>query len=88
MIIGAFGSSANSLPSPISSVTVGASPFSHIANSAGHIAVTGGTVSSISLKRGGTTIATGLIAGVFVEGIGDTITVTYTAAPTMNFVPG
>jgi hypothetical protein len=72
---------------PIASVTVGASPFAYTASFAGNVAVTGGTVSAITIKRQGTTVATGLTVGLIPACRGDIVTVTYSAAPTMTFIP-
>jgi len=63
-------------------ITVGASPFSYT-NSDGfeeYVVVSGGTVSAITLDA----ISTGQTAGVFILGVGDTLEVTYSAAPTMT----
>jgi hypothetical protein len=63
-------------------ITVGASPFSYT-NGDGfeeYVVVSGGTVSAITLDG----ISTGQTAGVFILGVGDTLEVTYSAAPTMT----
>lgn len=72
--------------SPMMAPAVGASPFIFIASTIGNMFVTGGTVSSIVLTRSGTSIS--CQANQFIPmAAGDTITVTYTVAPTMTFVP-
>lgn len=72
--------------SPMVAPAVGASPFTFTAGTIGHMFATGGTVSSIVLTRSGTSIA--CQANQFIPmAAGDTITVTYTVAPTMTFVP-
>lgn len=71
----------------IAAITVGASPFSYTAPAAGTVFVTGGTDSALQLTRGATTIATGFTDGPVPVSAGDIVKVTYSAAPTMNFVP-
>lgn len=72
--------------SPMTAPAVGASPFTFTAGTIGHMFVTGGTVSSIVLTRSGTSIT--CQANQFIPmAAGDTITVTYSVAPTMTFVP-
>jgi hypothetical protein len=68
------------------SITVTGSPFSYTAQSNGHVLVTGGTVSAISLTRV-SAHATGLTAGLIPVGNKDVITVTYSVLPTMTFIP-
>jgi len=63
-------------------ITVGTSPFSYT-NDDGfeeYVVVSGGTVSAITLDG----ISTGQTAGVFILGVGHTLEVTYSAAPTMD----
>lgn len=72
---------------PVSNIAVGASPFTTTAAFNGHVAVTGGTVSAIALIRQGTTVATGLTAGLIPASRGDQVKVTYAVAPTMTFIP-
>lgn len=72
---------------PLQSVTVLASPFAYTAGQAGSLAVSGGTVSAISLTRSGTTIPTGMTGGTLSLANGDTVTITYAVAPTVNFIP-
>ena len=73
---------------PVASITPGASPYSYAAPFWGSVAVTGGTVSAIAISRQGTSIATGLTVGVFPVARGDVLTVTYSVAPTITFIPG
>ncbi len=72
---------------PSQAITVGVSPFSYTAPFNGSVAVSGGTVSVISIIRQGVTVATGVIAGFFALSRLDQIQVTYTVAPTMAFLP-
>lgn len=67
-------------------VSVGGSPFVFTAPSAGYIILRGGTVSAVELTRT-VTILTGQTAGFFPLSQGDQLTVTYSALPTMVFVP-
>ena len=73
---------------PVVPITPGASPYSYTAPFWGSVAVTGGTVSAIAISRQGTSIATGLTVGVFPVARGDVLTVTYSVAPTITFIPG
>jgi hypothetical protein len=71
---------------PIAPVTVGASPFVYTASTIGNIFVSGGTVSSIVLKRSGVSLT--VPENIFIPvAADDTVTVTYTGLPTMTFVP-
>lgn len=73
------------------SITVTASPFSY-QNTDGYeedVAIYGGTVSSITLTRyGGSSVQVGDSTGRIIRlRSGDTVTVTYSVAPTMNKIP-
>ena len=73
----------------VANVVVGISPFSYTANANGNLIVSGGTVSLITLTRGTITItiATSTANPVIVPiSIGDTVAVTYTVLPTMQFL--
>jgi hypothetical protein len=72
---------------PVATVTLSASPFGYTAPFSGAVSVTGGTVSSITVGRQGTTVATGQTSGIFPLSRLDVLTVTYSAAPTMVFLP-
>lgn len=72
---------------PVKTITVGASPFTYTAPFNGNVAVTGGTVSAISIIRQGVSVATGLITGLIPASRADQIQVTYTGIPTMTFIP-
>ena len=69
----------------IFSITVGTSPFSYTPNQNGHVAVSGGNVSAIALIRGTVSIDVTGIKLIPVS-IGDTIKVTYSVLPTIQFV--
>ena len=71
----------------IVAVTPGASPYAYTATARGTLFVSGGAVSAVSFTRSGTTIAAGMLGGQYDLVSGDTLTITYTTAPTVNFVP-
>ncbi len=68
-------------------ITVGGSPFAYTAQGSQVVTVTGGTVSSITLSRGGTASASLGTAGSFFVADQDILTVTYTGLPTMLSFP-
>lgn len=70
---------------PLASVTVGASPFTYVAQDSGRLIVQGGTVSLIEAGRKGTFVTTGLTAGVVPVSRGDSVRVTYSVLPTLTF---
>jgi hypothetical protein len=76
-------------PQALAAISVTASPFTYT-NTDGYpeeVTVTGGTVSDISLVRGGVTTSLGLTTGIFLLEVGDGLQVTYTGAPTMEKIP-
>lgn len=73
-------------PSPIMDLIVTASPFVYIAREPGLIVVTGGTVSAQALVRGLVSINVTGIKLIPVE-IKDSVEVTYTGLPVMQFMP-
>jgi hypothetical protein len=75
------------LAQPVSSVFPSGSPFTYKASFSGAVAVSGGTVSNIAISRQGTSVATGVTAGVFPLSRYDSLIVTYSSAPTMVFLP-
>lgn len=69
--------------------TVGASPYTYT-NDSGvpqTVYVAGGTVSQIGIARLGAAVTTGAISGAFRLGQRDSITITYTVAPTVTVMP-
>lgn len=75
-------------PSGESSVTVTASPFTYSAPRKGSVIVTGGTVSAIAFSRTPPTFyTTGQTTGMFPVNQFDRLKVTYSAKPTIVFVP-
>lgn len=79
-------SAANSTGSAPLGLSVGTSPYAYTASVRGAVAVSGGTVSAITITRGGAVVQTGVIAGMFPVLNGDIVTVTYSAVPTMDFI--
>jgi hypothetical protein len=74
---------------PPFSIAAGASPFTWT-NALGVrvlIVVSGGIVTAISITRLGISTSLGLTSGSFILDPGDSITVTYTAAPSMVGIP-
>jgi len=68
-------------------ITVGASPYTYTAEADGLLIVAGGTVSQIAYLRNATSVPLGVIAGSVQVLSGDAITITYTVAPTVTFLP-
>ena len=62
------------------------SPFSYTAVEPGNVAITGGTVSAITLTRG-LTIITIIGQTLIPVAIADVVTVTYSVLPTVQFIP-
>lgn len=73
--------------SPLMNIPVTGSPFSYMAWNAGNIVINGGSISSITLNRLGTTISLPATAQIIPVSKHDTVTVTYTNAPTETFMP-
>lgn len=70
---------------PILSVIPTGSPFSYTAAARGSLSVSGGTVAGVTLNRAGTIIqATSSMVPVM---NGDVVTVTYSVAPILSFIP-
>jgi|ERR1700677_4482066 len=73
-------------PPNFNEASVGNSPFTYTAAEPGYINVSGGTVSSIKLTRGSTTIdVTGNT--LIPVALSDTITVEHSVKPTIHFIP-
>lgn len=75
------------LPQAPQSVTVTASPFIYTAVAYGLLSIIGGTVSAIVIIRQGTTVPTGITSGLIQLARQDQVKVTYSAVPTINFLP-
>jgi hypothetical protein len=74
-------------PAQESAVTPGASPYTYTAPRKGFLIVNGGTVSQISYSRSGTFHVTGQISGMVNMNQYDQVQITYSAAPTLTWVP-
>lgn len=72
-------------PDDVEAITATGSPLAFTATRTGTIIGTGGTVSSVTLTRAGvvTTVPNGFVP----VSAGDVVTYTYTAAPTVRFIP-
>lgn len=73
-------------PGDIATVTVSASPTSFTASARGTVGISGGTLTSVTLTRSGVSINLGVTRTVPVAN-NDLVTVIYTAAPTIKFIP-
>lgn len=68
-------------------VAPGASPFAFTASTIGHLLITGGNVSAVALVRGAASVACPLSGFIPMAGK-DSVVITYSVAPTLNFIPG
>lgn len=68
-------------------VTLGSSPASFVAPNAGVLYLSGGTVTAISMVRGGVSVALGLLSGAVRLRRSDAASVTYLVSPTAVWVP-
>lgn len=68
-------------------VVPGLSPFTYTAPRDGRVIVSGGTVTTIEIGRGGAFVVVGLVAGIVPVTANDRVRVTYVVAPTMTFMP-
>lgn len=73
-------------PAAEAAITPSGSPFAYTAPAGGFLIVTGGTVSSITFTRT-SQHNTNQTSGLFPVAQGDVVTVTYSATPTVTFVP-
>lgn len=72
----------------IQTISVSTSPLIYTAPSGGFVSISGGTVTPFTqLTRGSATITLGIVDGIVPVNSGDIVTVTFTAAPTVNFIP-
>lgn len=75
-------------PQAAFSVAVGASPFTYTAASAGSLHIAGGTVSAVALIRNAVSYAITPAADQIIPiSAGDSVSVTYSAAPALHFLP-
>lgn len=69
------------------SVTVGSSPFDYVAKQDGTLFISGGGVSGVTLSRKGQIAPVGSHYAPIPMTAGDTVTLTFSATPTVWFVP-
>jgi len=76
-------------PRPVTSITVGASPFTYTNNNGytEEVQVVGGTINDIAIVRDGVETSLGIASGMLLLGPGDAIRVTYTSVPSMRTIP-
>lgn len=86
-VIKFFESLMRGLPIEPAVVTVGASPFTYLAEVDGLLIIEGGTVSQVDYVRNTTSVNTGVVAGALPILSADAITITYAVAPTLTFLP-
>lgn len=72
-------------PSQVIDLNVIVSPFSYTAVEPGFLAITGGTISAITLTRGSTTVT--ITGDLIPVAIGDIVAITYSVLPTVQFFP-
>lgn len=83
-----FFSRITARPQAIAAVAPAASPFTFTASQNGMVSISGGAVSNISLGRARVTgVNVGFTSGLVPLAQGDTVTVAYSVAPMMNFIP-
>lgn len=73
-------------PGAITTALVGASPWTFTASTKGDLVLSGGTVTTVTLTRGGTTAPFGTQRTVPMAN-NDVATVTYSGALTASFIP-
>ena len=74
-------------PGAVAAATVSASPFAYTASANGTVVVSGGTVTDMTLTRGTAVTDLGATGSLAPMSAGDVLTITYTAAPAVTFVP-
>lgn len=73
---------------PTFAIAVGASPYTYTAPYPMAVAVTGGTVSLLTYKRGGVSVGLGITGGLIELNTGDSLTTTWAvSAPTLTAIP-
>jgi len=72
---------------PAVPVAPAASPFTYAGTTPGLLSVQNGVVTSITTTVNGATTSTGLTSGSFFVVPSETVTITYTTAPTLTFTP-
>ena len=74
-------------PPNIMSLTISASPFSYTAKEPGTVAISGGTVTGVTLTRGAISIVLGSTPKIIPMAINDIVSITYSVLPTIQFIP-
>lgn len=81
--------SSPSNPASPEAITLGASPYTFTPAAAGQALLSGGTVSSVTWTRDGSTFyATGMTAGFFPLEVTDSLVITYSSLPMLTFLRG
>lgn len=75
-----------SSPSAIASIQATQSPVAYKAAERGTLSISGGTISDVTLQRASVSISLGPVRLVPVANA-DTVTITYSVAPTISFIP-
>lgn len=75
------------LGSAIQAITPGASPYTYRTQQEGTLSVVGGTISAIALTRAGVSVSLAVSTPMIPLSPGDTVTITYTVAPTLKLIP-
>lgn len=70
-------------------ISLGPSPFTwtNFLNQRVEVIISGGTITAVNIIRGGTSIPTGLLSGIFILDPTDSIQITYTVAPAVWVIP-
>lgn len=75
-------------PPSFDPIAVGVSPFEYIAREPGNIAITGGTITNVTLIRGVDSLSFGSATNRIIPvAINDVLEVTYSVLPTLTFIP-
>lgn len=75
-------------PKAFTSFALGLSPATVQPSMAGHLLISGGTVSAVNLRRGAATVTLPGTSGMYPVSDGDEVVITYTVVPTVQFIPG
>jgi hypothetical protein len=76
------------VPPASSAVAAPSSPATYSAKAPGFMLIAGGTVTGISLTRGGVGISIPNATTFVPLSIGDDLSIVFSAAPTLTFIPG
>lgn len=74
-------------PASAIAITVGASPFAYTVREPGLLAITGGTVTGVTLTRGSVVVTLDATNNLIPVCINDIVTVTYAVLPTLRLLP-